>query len=329
MALDPLRPDLFAPEHYWARAFPSRESRDDELELLERLFPLSWRVETFGASGPPRRKVHRLRDELRSNVGCTRLLDIAAALRLLGAGPIPDDPASAWRIPLQGSLRYPSQYEHAWSEALVGVLLQPVGHVVWQPSRRRRGPRADYYVRHRVGQLVVEVKRIRVGRTTRALYDRRDAEWAGGKGWVLTAAERRECRERDIPRLYRRVRHAAGQLAASSADARELAPAEGRVPGVLFLDVDANPPLLNLRRRLRRWSRRHEWARAIDGVVAFNYRGHVDGRAGTVAQAIYIRKRRRSHEAMNAIFSAYPLCELQQIHVGGLPDGPCTIPIGL
>ena len=100
------------------------------------------------------------------------------------------------------------------------------------------------------------------------------------------------------------------------------------MPGVLFLDFDANPYLFNLRTRLRRWMRHCEWARAIDGVVAFNYRWQ--GRAaGTVAELIYVRKRRRSREAIAAIFGAYPLCELNQIHVAGLPDGPCTIPVGL
>jgi hypothetical protein len=86
--------------------------------------------------------------------------------------------------------------------------------------------------------------------------------------------------------------------------------------------------MLNLRRDLHRWMRRHEWARAIDGIVAFNYRGQ-DGRTGTVAEAIYVRRRRHSHTAIWAIFGAYPLCELNQIHVAGLPDRPCTIPIGL
>jgi hypothetical protein len=97
---------------------------------------------------------------------------------------------------------------------------------------------------------------------------------------------------------------------------------------VIFLDVDANPYLLNLRSRLRCWMRQHDWSRAIDGIVAFNYRGQ-DGRTGTVAQAIYVRNRRRSREAMAAIFGAYPLCELKQIHTAGLPEHPCTIPIGL
>lgn len=106
VALDPLRPDLFfAPAHYWAGVFPARTARDQELELLDRLFPLPWREETFRVGRSSRRRIHPLRDELRSIVGCTRLLDIAATLRVLGAGPIFSDPSGAWHIPLQGNLR--------------------------------------------------------------------------------------------------------------------------------------------------------------------------------------------------------------------------------
>ena len=326
--MDVLRPDLFAPEVHWADSFPAREGRDRELEILAHLFPLPWREETFGTSGSPRWRAHPLASELLTLVGRTRLLDIAAALRVLGAGP-PSTVASAeWRIPMQGSLRRASHYEHAWSECLVASLLGPVGEVVWQPPRRGPGPRADYLVQHRSGRFVAEVKRIRVGRTTQALHDRRHRERFGQTGFLLDETERRECLERDAPRLYRRVRHAARQLAASADEAMNQAPGEGRVPGVLFLDVDANPYLLNLRPRLRRWMRLYEWASSIDGIVGFNYRGQ-EGRAGTVAEVIYARGQPRSLDAMEAIFFAYPLCEQKQIHVAGLPEPPCTFPIGL
>jgi hypothetical protein len=50
---------------------------------------------------------------------------------------------------------------------------------------------------------------------------------------------------------------------------------------------------------------------------------------GIVAEAIYLRKRPRSREAMAVSFGAYPLCELNQIHAAGLPEHLCTMPIDL
>lgn len=323
MNLDIRHRDLFAPPFLSADRVAMRVDLENELELLANLFCLEWREATFSTRG----RRHGLANDLMTIGGRSRLLDLAAALRLLGASP-PTEAGGSWQIPLRGHLRHASQYEHAWSECLVGALLRPVGEVVWQPSRLRRGPRADYMVRHASGRFVVEVKRIRVGRTTQALCDQRQRECVGESGWLLTDVQQRQCEQRDIPRLYRRVRHAARQLAGSATAAHEHSVGADRIPGVLFLDVDANPYLLNLRAHLHRWMNTHAWARSIDGIVAFNYRGQ-DGRAGTVAEAIYERKGAHSHAALEAIFDAYPRCKLNQIHVAGLPDGPCTVPIGL
>jgi hypothetical protein len=166
--------------------------------------------------------------------------------------------------------------------------------------------------------LVAEVKRVNTSNrcervsTERAVAANRSAS----SGPLFTHEEHEANTREDIPRLYRRVRHAARQLATSASKAANRA----RVPGVLFLDLDGNPYLANLRHVIHEWMAR-PWARPIDLVMFFSF-GFREGRWGTIAEPVYARTWR----AIDAIAMAHGLCNRRHVHVGNMPLGDCGYP---
>lgn len=303
--------DLWQLEN-WTRQFPHRASLSAELALLERLFPLQWRLE---ALCEPRSK-HQLRTDLRTPGGRTRLVFLAAELlRLIGTSADP-------RIPMQGRLRCWSLYEPTKSELLVGPILRPMGDLIWQPEGAGHG--ADYRVADALGVYVAEVKRACTSARQDQVAKSRDFASMAGSGPVFTPEERIANAREDARRLYPRVRHAARQLEQSvSKAARLFGCSAGSVPGILDLDLDGNRSLVNICESIWGWMDL-PWARSIDLVLFFDY-GCRDDVWGTIAGPVYSRSG-RAHAALSR---ALPVCTRGHFHVGNLPVGACEFPLPL
>ena len=296
----------------WSRRFPDRASISAELALLERLFPLQWRQE---ALREPRSK-HQLRGDLLTPGGLTRLLALAEELlRMIG-------PAGSAAIPMQGRLRHWNLYEPTKSELLVGPILRPIGDVTWQPEGSGHG--ADYQVAHASGVHVAEVKRACTAkRQDRVAIGRVVADMARS-GPVFTPDELVQNTREDARRLYPRVRHAAKQLEQSAVKAgRRFGRGARSVPGILFLDLDGNPYLVNVLERIREWMR-FPWARSIDLILFFDY-GYRNESWGTIAGPVYSR----SGNALDTFTRALPTCTRGHFHVGNALVGPCEFPLPL
>ncbi len=294
----------------WAPHFPDRASLLDELALLDRLFPFEWRAAELGK----RSSRHQLRGDIATVGGRTRLVALAAELLRTSSTE------AGAQIPMQGRLRCPSLYEPTKSELLVGPILRPVGHVTWQPQGAGHG--ADYQVGHGYGVHVAEVKRLCTSlRQEKVTMERLVADW-GRSGPVFAPDENVENAREDARRLYPRVRHAARQIeqSASKATRRVSRPALS-VPGILFLDLDGNPYLVNLRETIRGWMA-FDWAQPIDLICFFDY-AHRDGAWCTIVEPIYSR----SHRALDTLGHVLPYCSRGHFHVGKLPTGPCEFPL--
>lgn len=80
----------------------------------------------------------------------------------------------------------------------------------------------------------------------------------GRSGPVFTRDELLENAREDARRLYPRVRHGAKQLHHSAREGtRRFGRVAGSVPGILFLDLDGNPYLVNVRETIRGWMTAH------------------------------------------------------------------------
>jgi hypothetical protein len=300
--------DLWALEN-WLPEFPHHTSLAAELALLERLFSRDWRREALREPSK-----HQLRGDIMTIGGRTRLLVLAAELaRMMG-------PADA-QIPMQGRLRYWNLYESTKSELLIGPFLRRVGQVTWQPEGARHG--ADYRVAHASGVHVAEVKRAQTAKRQERVAMARVVADMSRSGPLFTEEEHEENTRADARRLYPRVTHAAKQLEQSAKNARAIVPDVGRIPGVLFLDLDGNPYLVNITGAIRRWMKL-QWARAIDVVVFFDF-CHRDGAWGTVVGPVYERGR----SPLNALARVFPMCSRGHFHLGNQPEGPCEFPLPL
>jgi hypothetical protein len=301
--------DLWALEN-WLPEFHRHRSLSAELALLERLFPLQWRRE---ALREPASK-HQLRGDIVTIGGRTRLLVLAAELARMVR---PEDT----EIPMQGRLRHWSLYESTKSEFLVAPFLRRVGAVTWQPEGGRHG--ADYRVAHTSGLHVAEVKRAQTAKRQEQIVRQRLVADMGRSGPLFTPEEHQENTRKDARRLYPRMRHAARQLERSAENARALASNDARIFGVVFLDLDGNPYLVNITSSIRRWMG-FSWARAIDVVVFFDF-SHRDGAWGTVVGPFYERGR----GPLDAIACVFPTCSRGHFHLGNQPEGPCEFPLPL
>jgi hypothetical protein len=302
--------DLWQLEN-WIRQFPRRTSLDTELTLLERLFPLEWRI---GALREPTSK-HQLRGDLRTIGGQSRVLGLANELLQMMALSGGDN------IPVQGRLRCWNLYQPTKSELLVGPILRPVGDLSWQPEGAGHG--ADYQVRHPHYGLVAEVKRV-----CTSVYQERVAigrAFDSGDGRpIFTPDESEQNMREDARRLYPRVRHGARQLARSAVKAaKRLGRPLKSLSGVLFLDLDGHPYLGNITGSIRGWMEL-PWAKSIELVLFFDYACREDV-WGTVSEPIYARDAR----ALDMLASALPICDRGHFHVGNLPVGPCRFPLPL
>jgi hypothetical protein len=296
----------------WSQEFPHRKSVPSEVALLDRLFAEPYLQEILGN---PMSK-HQLRGDLLTTGGRTRLLFLAAELlRMIGS-------AGSNQIPMQGRLRHSNLYQPAKSELLVAPILRPVGNVTSQPEGAGHG--ADYRVEHGSGVLVAEVKRLCTSRhEERAAMDRTLADMTRS-GPVFTRAETIANARVDARRLYPRVRHAAKQLRQSAAKAaRRFGRHLSEVPGILFLDLDGDPYLLNNRGTIAGWMEL-PWARSIDLVLFFDF-GCRNGAWGAIAEPIFSR----SDHALSTLDRALPICTRGHFHVGNLPGGPCEFPLPL
>jgi hypothetical protein len=303
--------DLWELEN-WTRLFPHRAGLSAELALLDRLFPFLWRLEALRE--PTSR--HQLRGDLATPGGCTRPLFLAAELlRLIG-------PSAGPQIPVVGRLRCWSLYQPTKSELLVAPILRSIGNVTWQPEGTHHG--ADYRVTDASRVYVAEVKRLCTSvRQERATMNRVLANMAGSAP-VFTPDEQMANTREDARRLYPRVRHAAMQLAQSAGKAAQCSRRSAAdVPGILFLDLDGNPQLVNVRESLHRWMRR-PWARSIDLVLFFDF-GCRNDAWDTIAEPIYSR----NHRALDALFRALPICSRGHFHIGNIPVGACEFPLPL
>src|SRR4029077_4505983 len=121
----------------------------------------------------------------------------------------------------RGRLRNSHRYPPVLSELLVGPILWSAGEVTWQPEGPRHG--ADYRFAHGSGVFVAEVKRLWTARRQEAVARDRIARYLqedpSYQGPVPTDAEHQANTNEDGGRLYRRVRHAAKQLAVSARNA--------------------------------------------------------------------------------------------------------------
>lgn len=301
--------DLWTLEN-WNRQFPQRASLSAELALLERLFPLQWRME---ALCEPRSK-HQLRGDLLTPGGRTRLVFLAAELlRLIG-------PSADPRIPMQGRIRCWSLYEPTKSELLIGPILRPMGDVIWQPEGAGHG--ADYQVTGAFGVHVAEIKRACTSVRQEQVAMSRVVADMDGSGPVFVPEERIANSREDARRLYPRVRHAAKQLKQSATKAaRRFGCSAACVPGMLFLDLDGNRSLVNIIESICGWMKL-PWARPIDLVLFFDY-GCRDDAWGTIAEPIYSR----SGWALDALSRALPICSRGHFHVENVPIGACEFPL--
>ena len=141
------------------------------------------------------------------------------------------------KVPI-GRLRNSNLYPPVMSELLVGPILRSAGEVTWQPEGPRHG--ADYRFANRSRVLVAEVKRLWTARRQAAVARDRISRFLqvapSHQGPVFTDAEHRANTNEDGGRLYRRVRHAAKQLAVSARNgARRSGQSTADVPGILFL----------------------------------------------------------------------------------------------
>jgi hypothetical protein len=194
--------------------------------------------------------------------------------------------------------------------------------VTWQPEGAGHG--ADYRVIHALGGHVAEVKRLCTSIRQEQVTMVRILTNTGLSGPVFTPREHVENTRHDARRLYPRVRHAARQLK-QSADkvARHFGSPKALVPGILFLDLDGNPYLVNVRETICQWMNLR-WARPVDLVLFFDY-GCRDNVWGTIAEPIYSR----SGAALDALSRVLPACSRQHFHIGNLPVGPCDCPLPL
>jgi hypothetical protein len=295
----------------WVRQFPSRTCLQPELTLLERLFPLEWRLD---ALREPKSK-HQLRGDLRTIGGQSRVLGLANEMLQMMAL------RTEAGIPMQGRLRCWSLYQSTKSELLVGPILRPVGVLTWQPERTGHG--ADFQVSHPGRGLVAEVKRVCTSvRQDKIAIDR--AFVHAGTQPVFTPDERAQNIREDARRLYPRVRHAARQLGHSAVKAaKRLSRSHETVSGILFLDLDGHPYLGNVVESIRGWMKL-PWAHPIDLVLFFDHNCREDV-WGTTAEPIYSRDGR----ALEALSGALPICDRGHFHVGNLPVGQCRFPLPL
>jgi hypothetical protein len=304
----------------WLPHFSHRRQLLRELTLLERLFPDDWCDATFPSSKAVTRTMqwppHQLRGDLLTVGGRTRVLDLAAELLRLMADPHCRASAGG-RIPMQGRLRNSRLYPPTKSELLVAPILRPLGKMTWQPAGAGFG--ADYGVVYESGAIVAEVKRAETAKRDALATERRVRALFGPPavpprdGFLFTRAET-DAREReDARRLYPHVRKAARQLRKS---ARRLG-RRGSVPGILFLDLDGNNLLVNLRERVVRWMSL-PWAAPIDLVMWFDYRER-DARWGTVAEPLYCRTKR----ALDRLYRFHRPCTQWHVHIRSRPRGAC------
>jgi hypothetical protein len=301
-----LKADLWAAET-WRPLFPRRADLQRELEILERLFPTQWREQNFKEQQPR----HQLLWDLATPGGRTRLLDLAAELIRLMLEDSHCRAAAAEYIPMQGRLRWWNLYQPTRSEFLVAPILLRLGQVTWQPERAGHG--ADYRVAHRSLVLVAEVKRLCTPRRCYQLETERALATMGRSGPLFSPEENRAQTQEDARRLYKRVKYAADQLKISA----KKAASNGSAPGVLFLDLDGNNYLVNLRDTIRGWMKL-PWAKPIDLIMWFDYRPR-DGEWGTIAKALYSRTGR----ALHAFARVYEPCSRGHVHVGKPPSGAC------
>jgi len=308
VALSGTADDLWA-ERNWAWHAPRRPELKEELGLLERLFPLEWRRVELRVPGSK----HQMRSDLVTPGGQGRLLLLAAELlRVMRAS---GDPR---RIPTPGRLRDWRLYEPTKSELLVGPLLREIGEVKPQPAGAGHG--ADYLVHTESGVHVAEVKRAcTAARQNRIAMDRSTITRSGP---IFTPEELEQNTREDALRLYPRVHHAAKQLKQSANSAvRRFGRSVGSVPGILFLDLDGNASLVNVRSKIDGWMAL-PWARSIDLVLFFDYNCREDA-WGLTAEPIYSR----TGHALDTLARALPRCDRPHFHVGNLPTGPCKYPL--
>jgi len=129
VALSGTADDLWA-ERNWAWHAPRRPGLNEELGLLERLFPPGWRRDALRVPGSK----HQMRSDLVTPGGQGRLLMLAAELlRMMHASGDPQIPAS-------GRLRHWKLYEPTKSELLIGPLLRRIGEVIPQPDAQATAP---------------------------------------------------------------------------------------------------------------------------------------------------------------------------------------------
>jgi hypothetical protein len=296
----------------WTGLFPHRASLSVELALLDRLFPLQWRLE---ALREPTSK-HQLRRDLSTPGGRTRLLDLAAELLRLMAS------SANGRIPMQGRLQCWSLYEPTKSELLVGPLLRPMGDLIWQPEGAGHG--ADYRVTDALGVYVAEVKRACTSSRQEQVAMSRLVANMAHSGRLFTPEERLANASEDARRLYPRVRYAARQLQQSAIKVpRGFGRRAASVPGILFLDLDGNRSLVNIDESICAWMEL-PWARSIDLVLFFDYACREDA-WGMIAGPIYSR----SDRSLAALLRARPVCSRGHFHVGNVPVGVCEFPLPL
>ncbi len=301
----------------WLARFGHRPNLQAELAVLEDTFSALWRQTAFAAL-PSK---HPLARDLITLGGQMCLLDLAAeVLRHIDA----DVWSADIKVPMQGRLRCWNLYLPTLSEFRVAPILRPVGRLTWQPQGTGHG--ADYQVDHKSGVLVAEVKRVCTSRRYEETLMRRVSKDVRRPGPVFTRREERSNTLEDVPRLYKRVKYAAKQLAISAGEAvnaaRRSGRSIGRAPGVLFLDLEGNSGLHNLLPWIGGWMRL-PWARSIDLIVFFDYASR-DGVWGTVAQP----ELPRNESALSVLVDALGLCSEGHFHVGNRPRGKCEFPIG-
>lgn len=299
--------DLWAIRN-WSQHFSRRTSLADELALLERLFPLAWRLESLRE---PESK-HQIRGDLLTIGGRGRLLALAAELLQV----------DRCEKSVQGRLRCWSLYEPTKSELLVGPILRLIGDVTWQPEGSGHG--ADYRLDCSSNVYVAEVKRLCTSKREEAVTMKRVLADMGRSGPIFTPEEQVENRRRHARRLYPRVRQAARQLAQSATNVAKRRRATGaRVPGILFLDLDGNRELVNIRERICGWMNLR-WAHSVDLILFYDY-GCRENVWGTIAEPIYSR----TGTALEALSQELPICSRLHFHVGNLPVGLCDFPLPL
>lgn len=293
----------------WIADFGSRSNLRDELRVLDRVFPETWRQD-FLVPGPAR---HRLVMDLAFLGSRARLLVLASGLLQRIGGDIGS--GNDAQIPLVGRLRNSRLYPPMASEFLVGQLLGAIdGALTWQPEGFEAG--CDFRMDTPAGTLVAEVKRPWTSEATLAdqnafveVSRRRmlaNQPPPSSRAMYSDAGERAKD-QAEARRLYPHFRKAAKQLRQSAEAAAGMA--WQSAPGILFIDVGDNWRIGNIVKNMRSWMER-QWATPIDSVVLFDYRPRQNVWRIS-AQIVFAR----SDRAARLMIQLGGLCNNGHIHV--------------